>query len=222
MQKFVDNWSAPVVLALGATSLAVTLPDGSYAITLSDALGLDATRWEIVAAEVAAGTATLLRGQEGTDDQDWPNGSVAYLATTAAFLERIQQPAPSGYVEVSAPGVTAIAAGTAVIELFALGDPPTGQDFILDLPAPSFGTAHVYDVISWVAGSGNRLIFRSGVSGIDWGGFVGAEPVGVEFASSELRVPLGDSFALRAMFVGSASASERYLNVALVSTAAAG
>jgi hypothetical protein len=35
-------------------------------------------------------------------------------------------------------------------------------------------------------------------------------------------VPLGDSFALRAMFVGSASASERYLNVALVSTASAG
>lgn len=221
MQKFVDNWSAPVVLALGATSLAVGLPDGSYTITLSDALGLDATRWEIVAAEVAAGTATLVRGQEGTVDQDWPDGSVAYLATTAAFLERIQQPAPSGYVEVSAPGVTAITAGTAVIELFS-AEPPTGQDFIIDLPPPSFGAAHVYDVINWVAGSGNRLIFRSGVGGIDWGGFVGDEPIGVEFASGELRVPMGDSYTLRAMFVGSAGASERYLNVALVSTVTAG
>lgn len=90
MQNFINNWSALVSLSAGVTSLDVALPDGEYALTLSDSLGLDATRWEIVAADVVSGVATLTRGQEGTADQSWPSGSYIYMAVTAAFLEYIQ------------------------------------------------------------------------------------------------------------------------------------
>lgn len=112
MQNFANNWSAPVSLAMGATNLAVALPDGSYKITLSDSLSLLATRWEIVAAEVVAGVATLTRGQEGTSDQDWPDGSVAYIAVTAGFLEQVQSgtQGPAGEAGASAYEV-AVAGG---------------------------------------------------------------------------------------------------------------
>ncbi|MGK8435756.1 hypothetical protein ACRS3X_17065 [Ectopseudomonas hydrolytica] len=91
MQKFVNNWSAQVSLALGATSLALGLPDGEYRLTLSDALGLDATRWEIVRAVVVGGVGTLQRGREGTTAQAWPAGSFIYCALTAGFLSSLQQ-----------------------------------------------------------------------------------------------------------------------------------
>lgn len=90
MQKFVDNWSVPLELAPGVTSWEVDLADGDYTITFSDSLGLTATRWEIVSATVSAGVATLVRGQQGTADQDWPAGSVAYQAVTAGFLMQLQ------------------------------------------------------------------------------------------------------------------------------------
>lgn len=91
MQNFVNNWSVPVELAAGAETLALTLPAGSYRITLADAAGASATRWEVVGAVVAGGVATLQRGLEGTTDQAWPEGSVAYVTITAGFLEELQQ-----------------------------------------------------------------------------------------------------------------------------------
>lgn len=91
MQNFVNNWSMPVELAAGAETLALTLPAGSYRITLADAAGASATRWEVVGAVVAGGVATLQRGLEGTTDQTWPEGSVAYVTITAGFLEELQQ-----------------------------------------------------------------------------------------------------------------------------------
>ena len=91
MQNFVNNWSMPVELAAGAETLALTLPAGSYRITLADAAGASATRWEVVGAVVAGGVATLQRGLEGTADQAWPEGSVAYVTITAGFLEGLQQ-----------------------------------------------------------------------------------------------------------------------------------
>lgn len=95
---FANNWLREVTLAPGVTSLAVDLPDGSYLLTCSDFIGAAATRWEVIAAEVATGTATLTRAQEGTTDQDWPAGSVIYNSITAGQMAEIYQAinAPAG------------------------------------------------------------------------------------------------------------------------------
>lgn len=81
--NFINNYSQPVTLALGATSLALSLPDGEYRLTLTDS---PSTRWEIVGAVVATGTATLQRGLEGTSDQSWADGSVIYCDLTAGTV----------------------------------------------------------------------------------------------------------------------------------------
>lgn len=86
--QFVNNYSEPVTLALGATSLALTLPDGEYRLTLADS-ETAATRWEIVGAVVSAGTATLARAMEGTADQEWGASTVIYCALTAGILSSI-------------------------------------------------------------------------------------------------------------------------------------
>lgn len=83
--NFINNWSQPVTLASGATSLALGLPDGSYRLTLTDSLSAPST-WEVVSAEVSSGSATVTRGLEGTIDQNWPAGSVIYCAVTAGVL----------------------------------------------------------------------------------------------------------------------------------------
>ena len=88
--NFVNNWQRPITLAAGATSIALDLPSGSYRLTLADSATAP-TRWEIVDAAVLNGDATLMRGQEGTADQDWPNGSVIYNAVTAATMQQIIQ-----------------------------------------------------------------------------------------------------------------------------------
>ncbi|RRU94163.1 hypothetical protein EGI97_12810 [Stutzerimonas xanthomarina] len=89
---FVNNWSRPITLAAGATSLALDLPDGSYRLTLADKAA-GATRWEIIDASVASGTAALTRAQEGTMDQAWPEGSVIYCSLTAGTLAQFAAPA---------------------------------------------------------------------------------------------------------------------------------
>lgn len=83
--QFINNWSRPVTLAAGATSLALDLPDGEYRLTLTDSQ-YTPTAWEVVGATVVAGSATLDRGQEGTADQDWTAGSIIYCAVTAGLL----------------------------------------------------------------------------------------------------------------------------------------
>lgn len=86
--NFVNNYSASIVLPLAANSVALALPNGSYRLTLADSASAP-TRWEIVDAVVAAGTATLTRAREGTTRQDWPSGSVIYNALTASQLSSI-------------------------------------------------------------------------------------------------------------------------------------
>ena len=85
---FVNNWGRPVTLAAGATSLALDLPDGTYRVTLASGPSA-APAWEIVDAVVAAGTATLTRGVEGTSDQNWPAGSTIYCSLTAGVIGSI-------------------------------------------------------------------------------------------------------------------------------------
>ncbi|TLX65063.1 hypothetical protein DN820_01750 [Stutzerimonas nosocomialis] len=82
--NIVNNWSRAITLAAGATALALDLPDGEYRLTLSDG-----SRWEIVGATVTEGQAQLTRGLEGTDEQDWPEGSTIYCSITAGQLQDI-------------------------------------------------------------------------------------------------------------------------------------
>lgn len=85
--NFSNNYAVQVQLAAGATSLALAgLADGLYILTLSDARGSGATRWEHLSAQVTAGVAVLARGQEGSADQDWPAGSWLYCSVTAGIL----------------------------------------------------------------------------------------------------------------------------------------
>lgn len=85
---FVNNWRQDITLAAGATSLALTLPDGSYRLSITDSLA-SPTAWEIVGAVVAGGTATLTRGMEGTTAIDWQGGGIAYCSITAGALTEI-------------------------------------------------------------------------------------------------------------------------------------
>lgn len=84
--NYVNNWLRAIDLEQGATSCPLDLPDGEYRLTLADAAA-GATRWEIVDAVVASGSATLTRAREDTADQDWPTGSVIYCGLTAGVLE---------------------------------------------------------------------------------------------------------------------------------------
>ncbi len=88
--NFVNNWSRPIVLAAGAETLSgVTgLADGDYTLTLTDSATAP-TRWEIVLATLVSGSATLQRAQEGTTDQEWPAGSIAYCSITAGVVLEI-------------------------------------------------------------------------------------------------------------------------------------
>lgn len=80
--NFVNNYSQPVALTLSQVSVALSLADGEYRLTVTDKLN-SPTRWEIVTAVVVSGTATLTRGVEGTSAQVWPADSVIYNSITA-------------------------------------------------------------------------------------------------------------------------------------------
>lgn len=86
--NFVNNWNRPITLAPGVTSIALDIADGEYRLTITDDPAAS-TRWEIVDATVASGTATLVRGLEGTINQDWPLGSVIYNSLTAGVLAEL-------------------------------------------------------------------------------------------------------------------------------------
>lgn len=88
--NFINNYSQTITLGPGDTSLALSLPDGEYRLTIADGAS-SATRWEIVGAVVEDGTATLTRGLEGTPVQDWPDGSVIYSSITAGILQEIYE-----------------------------------------------------------------------------------------------------------------------------------
>lgn len=87
--NFINNWQQAIELAADATSAALTLPNGDYMLVISNALGAQASLWEVVAASVTDGTATLVRGQEATVVRAWPAGSVIYCTATAGQLAAI-------------------------------------------------------------------------------------------------------------------------------------
>jgi len=83
---YINNYREPIELAQGTTTAALSLPDGDYRLTLTNA---DGNAWEIVDATVTNGAATLVRGLEGTAVQEWPGGSVIYCAVTAGQLNAL-------------------------------------------------------------------------------------------------------------------------------------
>lgn len=85
--KFVNNWRQQMALAQGAASAPLDLPDGEYVLVMSDAAGASATRWEYLRAVVAGGVGALERGQEGSEDQDWPAGSWVSASLTAGSVQ---------------------------------------------------------------------------------------------------------------------------------------
>ena len=96
---YVNFWKREITLAVDAETATLDLPDGTYALVISDTLGAGASAHEIVLADVASGTATLQRGQEGTEAQAWPAGSVVYCALTAGQLARMPLLTRSNFVE---------------------------------------------------------------------------------------------------------------------------
>lgn len=98
MENFVNNWRMALTLSAGATSLAVSLPDGLYRLTARDA---DASRFEIMLADVLGGTATLERGLEDTGNQEWPAGSLLYQSITAETLRALSTPQSAAYIDAA-------------------------------------------------------------------------------------------------------------------------
>ncbi|MEO1830051.1 MAG: hypothetical protein ABGX82_14665 [Pseudomonas sp.] len=165
--QFVNNWIEPVVLAQGVESLALGLPDGEYTLTLADSQQ-SATRWEIVIAVVAAGTAALQRGQQGTDDQAWPSGSVIYCAATAGTLTEIMQ---------RLADVEGVASGplTIIDELASTGDLPASG---------AAGDAYLIAGNVWVWAVGTSQWFNAGA----FEGPAGDDGRNPEFQSSATHV----------------------------------
>lgn len=91
--NFINNWLREITLAAAVTECPLDLPDGTYRLVLADGVGAAATRIEVIEADVHEGIAELQRGLEGTDDQEWPAGTVIHSTLTAgvllAILDRI-------------------------------------------------------------------------------------------------------------------------------------
>lgn len=148
--NYVNNWLRAIDLEQGATSCPLDLPDGEYRLTLADAAA-GATRWEIVDAVVAAGSATLTRAREGTADQDWPTGSVIYCSVTAEALEQMSAGGGASTVQGRAlmdayfsldNSTFAVPAGTGAVYADQDDDPPDELVFVL----PELPISDTYEV----------------------------------------------------------------------------
>jgi len=84
--NFVNNWLREITLAAGEFECPLDLPDGTYRLVLADGIGVAATRIEVIEAYVVEGVAELQRGLEGTEDQDWGEGTVIHSTLTAGVL----------------------------------------------------------------------------------------------------------------------------------------
>lgn len=91
--RFINNWQQDIVLSDSAESADLDLPDGRYRLVVRDE---ERTRFEVVDALVADGSATLARGLEGSEAQDWPADSVIYCALTAGQITSLSGLAGEG------------------------------------------------------------------------------------------------------------------------------
>lgn len=93
--RYVNNWLAQTTAGIGPADTALPLsttaisrlPAGEYLLTLvNSASPVAQTDWEVVRVTVADGTATAVRGQEGSAPQVWPAGTLIYCSLTAGFI----------------------------------------------------------------------------------------------------------------------------------------
>lgn len=131
---FVNNWLRQLALAEGALSADLDLPDGTYLLTVSDAPGAAATRWEYLQAVVASGSATLTRGQEGTADQEWPDGSWIYCSVTAGVINDLfsQLDAQAAQISALADRVTALEYSVPAVLRVTIGGGASVVGFVQD------------------------------------------------------------------------------------------
>jgi hypothetical protein len=165
--NFINNWQQAIELAADATSIALALPDGDYVLMISNALGAQASLWEVVAASVADGTATLVRGQEATVVRAWPAGSVIYCPLTAGQLSSmfaqleaqasslvdlqarvyaLENPVPAGSLRVGVH-VGATAAG-----YYMQNDEPVGTVTPVAIEVPTVGPCPVRVLYQYASG----------------------------------------------------------------------
>lgn len=116
--NFINNYAQQVQLAAGAQALALELPNGTYRLTLSDARGQAATKWEHVDALVTGGAAQLVRGLEGSIAQDWPAGSWIYCSLTAGVVGQLfaQLDAQSALIVTQQTSLSGLAARVTALE----------------------------------------------------------------------------------------------------------
>lgn len=186
---YVNFWKREITLAVDAVTATLDLPDGTYALVISDTLGAGASAHEIVIADVASGTATLQRAQEGTEAQAWPAGSVVYCALTAGQLARLPLLTRSNFVERVRGGALGDADG------YAFYHPDIGACF------NSFAGDYLgFSIFPWI---GSTLSANQSHKGFQLGGFTaeaGCTRVGEalklttgtdEYGSAEIFIELG-------------------------------
>lgn len=127
MISFVDNWLRPLQLTAAQVEVELDLPDGQYVLTVADS-ETAATRWEILAAMVESGQATLLRQSA----QEWAAGSVIYCSMNSTILAQIFS------AQEALDGRVASLEGGVVQQVYAA---PTGSDVALDTAMPYWTTA---------------------------------------------------------------------------------
>lgn len=127
MISFVDNWLRPLQLTAAQVEVELDLPDGQYVLTVADS-ETAATRWEILAAMVESGQATLLRESA----QEWGAGSVIYCSVNSAILAQIF------LAQEALDGRVASLEGLGLQQVYAA---PAGGDVTLDAAMPYWATA---------------------------------------------------------------------------------
>lgn len=114
---YVNFWTRPITLPLGSATASLDLPDGTYRLVIANA-PTAATAWEVIDAAVVAGAATLTRGLEGTDEQDWPFGSVVACTVTAGVLQALAG-AGGGLSGAGVPALAPESAGATYVDITA-------------------------------------------------------------------------------------------------------
>lgn len=119
-----------------------------------------------------------------------------------------------------APGVLALADGTAMVEVYA-AEVAINSSFTLEVPVVTSGLVRSFDVISLTTDASNNLVFRTAMAGgFLYAGFLGSSPAGAEFVGGELVVPMNNDYVIRvyvtAVIAGVPEAGRQLLTATLV------
>lgn len=139
--RYVNNWLTPLTVgfAPGDTVLPVSgqalgqLPPGDYLLSLTTStIPAEQTAWEIIAVTVTGGLASVTaRGVEGTIEQEWPAGAVAFCGITAGSLNALSVGLADLQTQVTGL-VASLAALTARVAALEGGTAPGGDGLLTD------------------------------------------------------------------------------------------